>query len=60
MRSGGSHAVLALSSHDTCGSPEGDAVLSVTGTTRSWNIRGIGGVRVGALRATIAARLPPL
>ena len=37
-----------------------EAVLSVTGTTSSWNMIGWGDVNSRAFRPRIAARLPPL
>jgi hypothetical protein len=60
MRAGGSHAVSAFSRQDAYKSPDGDAVLSMTGTINNWNKMGMGGLSVGAVSATIAARLPPL
>jgi hypothetical protein len=60
MRPVGSHAVSAFSRQDAYGSPDGDAVLSTTGTMRSWNRIGTGGLSVGPVSATTAARLPPL
>ena len=60
MRAEGSHAVSAFSRQDAYGSPDGDAVLSMTGTIRSWSTSEMGGLRVGAFNATTAAKLPPL
>lgn len=60
MCSAGSQAVFAFTRQDAYRLSEADAVLSMTGTIRSWNKIGTGGVSVGALSATMAARLPPL
>lgn len=55
-----SQVVCSFSFHEAWRSPAGVAVLSVTGTMRSWKTKEIGGSRVGALSAATAARFPPL
>ena len=52
--------MLAFSFHEACGTPDVEAVLSVTGTTSSWNARGMGGDACDALWVRMAARFPPL
>jgi hypothetical protein len=63
MRAGPSHGVCSFVFQEACGEGDGSVeVLSVTGTMRSWSTSGwgSGGVRKGALSASVAAMLPPL